>query len=131
MLKNIYFWLAISWSGIILISCLIQSNDIPQISIPNLDKAVHAFFYFVFTSLWFLVFRKQLNRTTVSKSLIISFGFSVLFGIGIELLQALLTTTRKADVQDVLANVTGATLAVVAIIILDKYSRKNDINSAN
>lgn len=114
-----------------MISCLIQSNDIPQISIPNLDKAVHAFFYFVFTSLWFLVFRKQLNRTTVSKSLIISFGFSVLFGIGIELLQALLTTTRKADVQDVLANVTGATLAVVAIIILDKYSRKNDINSAN
>lgn len=54
--------------------------------------------------------------------LAISFVFSVLFGIGIELLQAFLTTTRKADIFDVFANVTGATLAVIVIILVNKYN---------
>jgi VanZ family protein len=127
VLKQIYFWLAISWSGLILISCLIQSSDIPQISIPNLDKVIHSFFHFVFTSLWFLFFQKHLNSTTIPKPLSISFGFSCLFGIGIELLQALLTSTRSADVFDVLANITGATLAVITIILLNKSGRISKI----
>lgn len=131
MLKQIYFLLAISWSGLILISCLVQSSDIPQINIPNLDKAVHAFFHFVFTSLWFLFFKNQLKSTTISKPLSIAFGFSVLFGIGIEILQALFTTTRSADVFDVVANITGATVAVIGIILIDKYYKKDTINSEN
>ncbi|MDD5151352.1 MAG: VanZ family protein [Flavobacterium sp.] len=123
--------LAISWSGLILISCLVQSSDMPQINIPNLDKAVHAFFHFVFTSLWFLFFKNQLKSTTISKPLSIAFGFSVLFGIGIEILQALFTMTRSADVFDVVANITGATVAVIGIILIDKYYKKDTINSEN
>lgn len=123
MLKQLFFWLAIFWTGLILISCLIQSSDIPQISIPNLDKVVHAFFHFVFTTLWFLFFKKRLNSVNNSKPLAISFVLSVFFGIGIEIFQGLFTATRSADVFDVLANITGATLAVVLIVLLNKYSR--------
>jgi VanZ family protein len=122
VLKKIFFWTALTWSGIILASCLIKSDEIPQVSIQNLDKVVHAFFYFVFTSLWFLYFKKHINSVNKFKPLVISFVFSVLFGIGIELLQAFITTTRKADVFDVFANVTGTTLAVIAIILLNKYN---------
>ena len=107
-------------------SCLIKSNEIPQIEIPYIDKVIHSFFYFVFTLLWFLYFKKKFNNSNSSKPLVISFVFSLFFGIGIELLQQFVTDTRKADVIDVLANMTGATLVVVVIVLINKYSRLID-----
>ncbi len=127
MLKNIFLFLALFWTGIIAFFCLIKSSDIPQVSIQNLDKIVHAFFYFVFTLLWFLFLRKQFINAKISKILISSAVFSVFFGILIEILQELCTTTRHADVFDVLANLSGATLAVVALLLLNKYNKLDKI----
>ncbi len=124
MLRQVFFWLAITWTGIILFLCLVKSSDLPQVNMQNLDKVVHAFFHFVFTTLWYLVFKKRMNSSTITKPLVVSFMFSVFFGILVEILQWLCTTTRTADVFDVLANVTGATLAVIGIILLDKYSQR-------
>lgn len=111
--KRILFCLALSWTGVIGFLCLIQANDIPKVKIPilSLDKIVHAFFYFVFTSLWFLFFLKKFNKTAPLKLLILVFILSVFYGIIIEILQGVLTLTRNADVFDVLANVTGALIA--------------------
>jgi len=120
--KQIYFCAALFWSGIILVSCLIKSNEIPQIEIPYIDKVIHSFFYFVFTLLWFLYFKKIFNNSNSSKPLVVSFVFSLFFGIGIELLQQFVTDTRKGDVIDVLANMTGATLTVVVIVLINKNS---------
>ncbi|MFI0490014.1 VanZ family protein [Flavobacterium sp.] len=107
---------------------MIKSSNIPQVNIQNLDKVVHAFFHFVFTSLWFLFFRKQFSNFKISKLLIISVGFSLFFGILIEILQELCTTTRHADVFDVLANFSGATLAVLVIMLLNKYNKLDTFN---
>lgn len=49
--------------------------------------------------------------------LIASFLFSVFFGIGIEIAQELFTTTRHAEVFDVLANLSGATLTVAMVLL--------------
>lgn len=122
MLKNIYFYLAVIWTGVILFFCLENANNIPQIQIPNIDKVVHATFHFVFTSLWFLYFKKTWNSTKNYKLLAMSFVGSFLFGITIELMQLYFTTTRSADVFDVLANTTGALLAIISISILNKFT---------
>lgn len=122
MHKQIFFWTAVFWTGIITFFCLVQLNDVPFKSVSNLDKLVHAFFYFVFTVLWFLFFKKQLNITNNNKKpLMISFLLSFVFGIFIEMLQEVFTTTRHADVFDVLANLFGTTLAFTGIITLNKY----------
>ena len=121
MPKQIYFWLALSWSGLILVACLLPSNDIPQVNIPYLDKVIHSVFYFVFSSLWFLFFKKKLNSSNNLKPLAVSFVFSVFFGIGIELIQKFFTVTRSADVFDVIANLFGASLAVILILLLNTY----------
>lgn len=120
MLKKVFFWIALSWTSIIAFLCLIPANDIPSVSIPNLDKGIHATFHFVFTLLWFLFFKKQMSRSNSLKPLIIAFVLSIFYGIGIEIMQGLFTKTRQADVMDVLANVTGATLAVIVILLFDK-----------
>nr|WP_314897667.1 VanZ family protein [uncultured Flavobacterium sp.] len=125
VLKQFYFWVALSWTGLIVFFCLIKSSDIPAIQITNLDKVVHSSFHLVFTLLWFLFFKKQLNSSNVFKPLVISFMLSIFFGIAIEIAQALFTTTRKGDLFDILANLSGATLAVCMILMFNKYTSLN------
>ncbi len=110
MPKLVLFCLALAWTCIIAFFCLIQASDIPSVNIPisNLDKIVHAFFHFVFSSLWFMFFQKQFKEAKYLRLLIISVLLSVFYGIIIEILQGVLTTTRNADVFDVFANVSGA-----------------------
>jgi VanZ family protein len=102
---------------------LIKSSDLPQVNVPYLDKAIHATFHFVFMVLWFLFFKKKLNASNSFRPLVISFMFSFFFGIAIELMQEFFTTTRSADVLDELANMSGATLAVIAILLLNTFNR--------
>jgi VanZ family protein len=117
VLKQLIFLAAVLWTGIVLTLCLVQSNSLPVVKIVNLDKYVHAFFHFVFTSLWFLFFIGSTQNKNIFRPLLIAFMLSVFFGIIIEILQGLYTTTRREDILDVAANVFGATLAVFTIVI--------------
>lgn len=121
-LRKIFFWTALSWTGIILYLCLIKSNDLPNIGtdIPNFDKYVHAFFHLTFTILWYLYFKIYLKKSNNKKLFIIVFLLSFCFGVTIEVLQTLLTTTREGDPVDVLANSTGAVLGLLVILVLEK-----------
>lgn len=127
MLKQIVFWIALFWTGVVLFLSLVQADKIPAVNIENLDKVVHAFFHFVFTSLWILFFKTQIKDPDSYKPYVISFLFSVLFGITVEMLQGQYTTTRKEDALDVLANLVGATLAVFSFILYFKNKRLNKI----
>ena len=127
MLKQIVFWIALLWTGVVLFLSLVQADKIPAVNIQNLDKVVHAFFHFVFTSLWILFFKTQIKDPDSYKPYVISFLFSVLFGITVEMLQGQYTTTRKEDALDVAANLAGATLAVFSIILYFKNKHLNKI----
>lgn len=117
--KQVYFFAALLWTGIIAFFCLVQLNNVPLGEVTNLDKFVHVFFHFVLMVLCFLFFQKYTNAVNSIKCIIISFLFSVFFGIGIEIAQELFTTTRHADVFDVLANISGAILGVAVVILFD------------
>jgi len=115
VLKQFYFGAAVFWTGIIVYFSLVQCNDLPFKSVSNIDKLVHSFFHFVFTILWFLYFNVKLKSLKWTKYLLISVVFSMFFGIGIEIIQESLTASRHADVVDVFANISGATLASILI----------------
>jgi VanZ family protein len=125
--KQFLFAIALLWTGTIAYFCLERASDLPVITIPNLDKCVHSFFYFGFTLVWFSFFRKQLQSVTVGKLLFFSFLLSFIFGISIEFLQEFYTKTRKGDVLDVIANSTGSILAIFTIIICNKFNFLNRI----
>ena len=57
------------------------------------------------------------------KPLLISFLLSFGFGISIEILQELFTATRHADVFDVLANLTGATIAILGVVLWNRFDK--------
>jgi VanZ family protein len=124
--KQLLLLWAIVCSGIITYFCLTDSSNIPAISIPNIDKIVHFCFHFGFTISWILFFKKELKGKAPDdyKAYFISFIFSVFFGITIEVLQSVLTTTRAADVIDILANTIGALVGVFTAIALKKQIDK-------
>lgn len=123
MRKRIFLIAALFWSGVILFFCLENANDIPQLQILYIDKAIHVIFHFVFTILWFLYLKKKLICSNNAKPLLFAVVFSFVFGILVEIMQEIFTTTRSADIFDVLSNLVGAVLASIAIILLNTYNR--------
>jgi VanZ family protein len=121
VLKRLFFWIALCWAVIIAFFCLTSSNNIPAVTIPYIDKFVHAFFYFVFTSVLFLFLKKRMDSSDKLRPLVISLLIAVFYGLVIELMQELFTVNRKAELSDVIANVSGA---LMAFFIIYHYENK-------
>jgi VanZ family protein len=117
--KQLLLLWAIICSGIITYFCLTDSGNVPAVSFPSIDKIVHFCFHFGFTFSWILFFKKEFKGKVPDdyKVYLISFIFSVFFGITIEILQGVFTKTRSADVTDILGNAIGATAAVFAAMV--------------
>ena len=100
-------YVAVFWTIVVTILSLISIGNIGEsIAISNKDKYVHFLFYFIFTVLWILFFKyKQFSNF----KLVIF--IAIFYGILMEIFQGIFTTTRHADVYDVLANSAGATVA--------------------
>lgn len=126
MPKQLLLLWAIICTGIITYLCLTDSSNIPSVNFPSIDKIIHFCFHFGFTISWILFFKKELKGKTTDdfKAYLISFIFSVFFGITIEILQGVFTKTRAADVADILGNTIGATAAVFVAIAFKKQIDK-------
>jgi VanZ family protein len=120
--KKIYLYSAIFWSGLILYLCLENAQNLKEITIPNFDKYIHIVFHFVFTILWFLYLKRKFKTSSNVNLLAMTLVVSFVFGIAIELMQQYFTTTRSADVFDILANLLGAFLAASLIILVNAYN---------
>jgi VanZ family protein len=97
--------------GVVLYLCLVQSDKLPVVTIENLDKVVHAFFHFVFTSLWILFFKTQIKHQIVINRMLFHFVFCSFLELQSKLSRAI-HNNQKEDALDVVANTAGAALAV-------------------
>jgi len=122
VLKKTILSLAIGWTFLILLLCLVNFNDLPTVKVSGADKYVHFTLHLVFMLLWGyyswlnqnqLVFRKLINI------IIASIGFGIL----IEFLQETFTLTRQADILDVLANFSGAATGFLIFILTKKVKK--------
>jgi len=96
-----------------------EDFDTQGISIPHLDKLVHFFFYFVAAILGVLLIREQTKgHLNLSRSIIISTLFVIVYGIVIEVIQSTFIPYRSGESFDVLANSIGAFFGAGLIIIL-------------
>lgn len=120
--KKIILVLAIFWTFLIAFFCLVQFNELPSFGISGMDKYVHFTFHFVFTFLWSIYFC-SLFKNIVLKTMFKVFLVSVTYGILIEILQEVFTTTRKADIMDVLANAIGGLIAVIGLALYKNFKQ--------
>lgn len=97
-----------------------NSKSLPKIGIGfgGFDKVVHVFLHFVFAVLW-SGYIKARDEYEIKQALQVILG-SLLYGVAIEIAQALFTTSRKADIADVGANTLGAVLAIALLLWIQK-----------
>jgi len=100
--------------SIVYLSLVKVSGLKPIVSIKHLDKYEHALAYFGLMLSWLFVFEK-FNKKRIFRFLIVLAVF--LFGMLMELLQQMLTTSRQADVYDVFANTSGI---IIAYLVYEK-----------
>jgi glycopeptide antibiotics resistance protein len=121
VLKNAIFSLAIGWTILIAVLCLVKFTDLPSFGVSGADKYVHFTFHFVFTMLWGFYLWAKLNEITISKIgrvVILSFCYGIL----IEILQEIYTMTRHADIFDVMANGTGALVSLFFFVLIKRQN---------
>ena len=121
--KRIIQVLTVFWTGLVAYLCLANAESLPAVSVFKFDKIGHLTFHFGITFLWFL-FWKSTYRNENKFAVMKAFLFSFFFGVVIEICQGVFTTTRNADINDVLANSIGALIAVIVLFIFKKLPFK-------
>lgn len=112
----------------ILITCFItfislkETNELPSISLVNIDKIFHIFAYVVLTVLWAISFYFYLPQMHFWKLLATVVFVLLCYGIIIEALQSRITTTRLFELNDLLANLIGIFLgsAIYRYLVVPK-----------
>lgn len=125
VLKKAIAGLAIGWTILIAVLCLVKFNDLPSLGVAEADKYVHFTFHFVFTMLWgfyFWIKQKEIKPSKIKQVVIIS----LCYGICIEVLQEIFTKTRHADIFDVMANLFGTSLAFIMFVLIKKHKTINN-----
>ena len=99
-----YKYLSIAWGMIILILCLMPSNDLPKAdNIPHLDKIVHFSLYFI----WAVLLLSTSDRYSWNLRPFILILLMLLFSFFIEILQLILPLGRSFSLLDLTANFAG------------------------
>ncbi|ESU29524.1 hypothetical protein FLJC2902T_09310 [Flavobacterium limnosediminis JC2902] len=109
----------------IAVACLVSVNEVPKVTVFGKDKTIHFFFYFVFTLLWFLFLTKELPKWSFGQKAFFILGSSFLYGGIIEIGQELFTASRKADVYDVIANVSGSLVGILVLLFMTKSAKNS------
>ena len=125
MRRQVLLYAAIFWSALIVYFCLKNAKDLSQIDIVGFDKVIHIVFHFVFAVLWFLYVQKKFTGAKKIRLALGSFLFSFLFGIVVEIMQETLTTTRSADLFDILANFFGAFLGLASVFLFNTRKKQS------
>ncbi len=106
------------WALLLLVACLLPSEEVPQVKVPFADKWVH---FLLFGSQTFLALA-ALKRPTRGHIAAITL-LCALLGVGIELLQ--LATHRwlhrAYETMDIVADVVGVLLGLCLFLIFRKY----------
>ncbi|KAA5534440.1 VanZ family protein [Taibaiella lutea] len=114
--------IAVLWTLMIFVACLIPGRDVPSVHFPLIDKWVHFVIFGGFSFLWLAVF-----QTTNIRKRVLLFLLAVLTGYLVELLQGSgITSGRSYDLWDVLADSIGGALGVGLFYLTErKYGRES------
>lgn len=118
--KNRARFLATLWTLLIFILCLMPGNDLPEVSVPFIDKWTHFVLFGAFAFLWLCGFPKR-----KFSHLAIIFLITIALGWLIECLQGYFTFLgRDKDIMDAVADGIGGLLGILLFAALSSLAQK-------
>lgn len=114
---KLYLLGALGYTALITFLSLYSLEDLPRVETFEFsDKFAHGLAYFVFTIIWFITLFKLNSKYPLMWAFVVTFFYGGLM----EILQAVLSTARLADIYDLMANTIGAILAIAVVVLLNK-----------
>lgn len=106
-----YFWKPLLWIVVIAILSLIPGDEFPMNTffIPHFDKIVHVGMYFM--SSLFLI--SPFEKLRIGNGYLAAFIASLFLGALFEILQDTIAINRSGNIEDFIADLIGAALALV------------------
>ena len=112
--------IAIAWTVLILVACLLPGNEVPNVHVPFVDKYVHFIIFAGFSFLWLCT----LAQPSLQKGFWV-FMASLGLGYLVEVLQGSgITSGRSYDMYDVLADTIGGLIGIIIFYIAEKITAK-------
>ena len=110
------------------VTCLISSDDVPQLpQIIAWDKVAHFGMFFVLSAVsLFDYYRLHSSRPRMSRWVFWGFVLPVIYGAVIELMQKYFFSSRSAELADFLADFLGSLTAWFIALFLYKKIRKQE-----
>ncbi len=105
--------IALLYSCIITALFFVSGQDLPKTKIAGADKIVHIAVYFILVNFWLLYLYVKNNYILPLKWIVTLLISITAYGIIIEILQERFTSSRSADILDVVANLFGALIGVL------------------
>ncbi len=119
--KQAYVVIAISYTMLLIVACLMPVPESNRPTILYLDKIVHFGVYFIATFLWFLTFYKTKHTASFGKAIMKTIVVTLSLGVSIEFAQEYLTNHRYFEWLDILANSLGILVATALLYGANKY----------
>lgn len=111
-------WLAIGWTLLIFILCLIPANELPKVDVPFIDKWAHVVLFAGFSFLWLCA-----GPTNRLLPLITLLGISIFIGWLVEYIQGNYVPGRYQDDMDTLADAVGGLAGLLLFVVLYYIAR--------
>jgi VanZ family protein len=120
-----YLIVGILYTVLISVALLSSTEELPKVETVFLDKIVHLVLHFFLFIIWAVYLSSLKNKHITGNAVVLSLIFCALYGIIVEILQQQFTTSREADLLDVVANITGSILGIpVFLKIKNRFRRK-------
>ena len=123
MLKKYALVITIFYSTALAVLSFIRISGLKEVNYDHTDKIFHFIAYSALAWFWYRTLFYKFSYT-FKKALIIAAIISIVFGTIIEVLQGVLTNTRVAESNDILANTLGVCLTITILILFKKAEVK-------
>jgi VanZ family protein len=112
--------IAIVWTLLIFVLCLIPGTTLPKVDIPLVDKWAHVILFGFFTFFWLCAI-----PTRNVRFLIILFLINLFFGWLVEYIQGHFVRNRSQDNMDTLADAIGGAVGILLFVLLSYFGERN------
>lgn len=104
-------WLAIGWTLLIFILCLIPGNELPKVNVPFIDKWAHVVLFAGFSFLWLCA-----GPTIQLSRLLVLLAITIFIGWLVEYIQGNFVPGRYQDDMDTLADAVGGLAGILLFL---------------
>lgn len=106
-------WLAIGWTLLIFILCLVPGNELPKVDVPFIDKWAHVLLFAGFSFLWLCA-----GPTVQWWRLLLLLAITTFIGWLVEYLQGNFVPGRYQDDMDTIADAVGGLAGILLFLPL-------------